>query len=139
MDGEQPPGHYEVGYGKPPQHSRFQPGRSGNPNGRPKGSRNLFTQVLRAGNEKVTVVKDGRRMKLTLLEVIVRQQFKQAATGNHSATRTVLNLVQGVEAQAAQELERASRTEERSLTESDASVLANLQARFFGQENPDDV
>ena len=33
MDGEHPPGNYEVGYGKPPQHSRFQPGRSGNPTG----------------------------------------------------------------------------------------------------------
>ncbi len=26
---------YEVGYGKPPAAHRFQPGRSGNPNGRP--------------------------------------------------------------------------------------------------------
>ena len=31
---------YEVGYGKPPQATRFQPGKSGNPKGRPKGSRN---------------------------------------------------------------------------------------------------
>ena len=28
---------YEVGYGKPPQATRFQPGKSGNPKGRPKG------------------------------------------------------------------------------------------------------
>ena len=31
---------YEVGYGKPPKDSRFKLGQSGNPNGRPKGSRN---------------------------------------------------------------------------------------------------
>ena len=29
---------YKVGYGKPPKASRFKPGTSGNPGGRPKGS-----------------------------------------------------------------------------------------------------
>jgi len=31
---------YDVGFGKPPVRSRFEPGQSGNPRGRPKGSRN---------------------------------------------------------------------------------------------------
>ena len=35
-----PPRDYEVGYGKPPSHTRFKPGESGNPRGRPRGSRN---------------------------------------------------------------------------------------------------
>jgi hypothetical protein len=33
---EEPP-HYPVGYRKPPVHSRFKKGQSGNPRGRPKG------------------------------------------------------------------------------------------------------
>ena len=31
---------YEVGYGKPPKDTRFKPGQSGNPSGRPKGATN---------------------------------------------------------------------------------------------------
>ena len=34
-------GNHEVGYGKPPKHTRFKPGQSGNSKGRPKGVRNF--------------------------------------------------------------------------------------------------
>lgn len=139
MAGEQPPGDYEVGYGKPPKQSQFQPGKSGNPKGRPTGSRNLSTQMIRALSEKVTVVKDGRRVKLTMLEVIIKQQIKQAASGNAHATRIMLNLAQQIEAQTVQELERATRTEERPFSQEDASVLASLHARLFGKGGSDDA
>ena len=36
---------YEVGYKKPPIHTRFKPGVSGNPKGRPKGTKNLATDL----------------------------------------------------------------------------------------------
>jgi len=41
----QPDHDYEVGYGRPPVHARFRPGQSGNPKGRPKGSRNKRTAM----------------------------------------------------------------------------------------------
>ena len=42
-----------VGYGKPPKETRFKPGRSGNPRGRPKGSKNFNTILAKRLQELV--------------------------------------------------------------------------------------
>src|SRR5262245_29021911 len=46
-------GKYEVGYARPPLHSRFKRGQSGNPKGRPRGSRSVASVLHRILNEKV--------------------------------------------------------------------------------------
>jgi hypothetical protein len=48
-------GDYEVGYGKPPRQTRFKQGQSGNVQGRPRGSKNLTTVMLKELSEKVTI------------------------------------------------------------------------------------
>jgi hypothetical protein len=64
---------YEVGYGKPPRHTRFELGRSGNPRGRPGGSKNMSTLLSEALKEPVIVVENGRRRKIAKRQAIITQ------------------------------------------------------------------
>jgi Family of unknown function (DUF5681) len=55
---------YDVGYRKPPRHTRFAKGQSGNPRGRPPGAKNLKTLLSEALNETVIVSENGGRQRL---------------------------------------------------------------------------
>jgi len=80
-----------VGFGKPPRHRRFQPGTSGNPKGRPKGSRNFASVMTDELNDRVPVTENGRRRKITKREVMIKQVVNKAAGGDLKAVQTILN------------------------------------------------
>jgi hypothetical protein len=75
----------EVGYRKPPKRTQFKKGQSGNPKGRPKGSKNLFTLVERALDAKVPVVKDGKKARISKREAAATQLVNKAAGGDIKA------------------------------------------------------
>jgi hypothetical protein len=83
-------GNHEVGFGKPPKHTQFQKGHSGNPKGRPRGSRNASTLLDEALKEHVVVSENGRRRLVTKLEAILKQLVNKAAQGDHRATQLLL-------------------------------------------------
>jgi hypothetical protein len=85
---------YEVGYKKPPKHTRFQPGQSGNPNGRPAGSKSFRTLIDRELSTKVTVREGGRVLHLTKRELLVKQMIKKAIEGDHRSQQTLLKFDQ---------------------------------------------
>ena len=58
----------EVGYCKPPAHSRWKPGRCPNPRGRPKGALNFKTEVKLMLEAPVTVNDKGKPKKMTTLK-----------------------------------------------------------------------
>ena len=90
-------GDYDVGYAKPPVASRFAAGHSGNPRGRPKGSRNVATTLLRELGVTVTIQENGRRRKITKLEAIMKQQVNLAASGDQRSAQFIVGLVQTAE------------------------------------------
>ena len=86
---------YEVGRGKPPVHSRFKKGQSGNPRGpRPK---NLPALLVDALNEKGVVTIDGEHREITKREAVVTQLVNESAGANLRATKMLIDMLKDVE------------------------------------------
>lgn len=84
---------YEVGYGRPPKHTRFQKGRSGNPSGKKRpqeGPGQIFHRLLR---ENVTVTENGRRRAMSKLELVFSQLINKAASGNEKNFKLFLEVM----------------------------------------------
>lgn len=86
-----------VGYKRPPRHTRFRKGQSGNPRGRRKGSgvRSAAEKVL---ERKVMATVDGQRQKVPITEALVLQLAQKALAGDHRASREILRIADQVEA-----------------------------------------
>ena len=84
---------YEVGYGKPPKHTRFRKGRSGNPRGRPKGKKSVWPMLDAVLREKVTVLEGGQRKRITKMEASLKSLLDQAMKGNVPAIHKLLELI----------------------------------------------
>jgi hypothetical protein len=97
---DRPEGDCEIGRGKPPRHAGFQKGRSGNPKGRPKGSKNFATLLGQALDEKVSVTEDGRRRRVTKREVVAKQLVNKSAQADLRAIKQLVDIVERVERQS---------------------------------------
>ena len=69
---------YEVGYCKPPKEALFKKGQSGNPSGRPKGSKSLRAVIQEVLDTKVLVTIGGKRRKVTKKHLIVETAVNEA-------------------------------------------------------------
>jgi len=123
----EPTGDYEIGRGKPPRHAGFQKGRSGNPKGRPKGSKNLATLLAEALDEKVMVTEDGRRRRVTKRELVIKQLVNKSASADLRAIKQLTDIVQGVERRTAAS---AAPPSPPAFTAADEEVIAELKKRM---------
>lgn len=85
-------GERDEGYGKPPKRWQFKPGQSGNPKGRPKGSKNLATIFKEESMKLVAVREGGKSRKVAKRELVVAQITNKAAGGDLRAAITYFNL-----------------------------------------------
>ncbi len=86
-------GDYEVGYGKPPEHTRFQPGRSGNPRGRPKGTKNLKTDLIEELGEKILIREGDQSRRISKQRAVVKAVVTRTLKGDARAAGLLLSMM----------------------------------------------
>src|SRR5579864_5578944 len=101
-----------VGYKRAPVHSRFKPGESGNPKGRPRGETNLADLTKRVLNAPVWVTIAGKRQSMSTAEATIRKVMQDALRGDNRS----LNLLMEI-------LEMSGRTEDIAEEEREKRVI----------------
>jgi hypothetical protein len=117
---------YEVGYGKPPKSGQFAKGHSGNPKGRPKGTKNFASVVLKESRQPVRVNGPRGTRTVTKLEAAVMQIGNKAAQGELRAAREFFHLIDRSE----QVVSAATAPE--TLGEMDQLVMESILRRMEG-------
>ncbi len=85
-------GEYSVGYGRPPLHTRYQKGKSGNERGRPRRRMNYATVVQQILGERISF-RDGTRVRsVSKLEAMIHRQVFDALKGNTKSVTALVRL-----------------------------------------------
>ncbi|HEX3944700.1 MAG TPA: DUF5681 domain-containing protein [Rhizomicrobium sp.] len=122
---------YAVGYGHPPLHSRFAPGKSGSPKGRPKGQLNLETALKNELNRLITIREGDRSRRLKKGTAWIVKTVNGALNNDAKANATLVALLRAVV------LGQPSQAPaETPLTSDDQGLLANYLERH-GNSNDD--
>ena len=122
------PDDYEVGYARPPRHSRFVKGQSGNPRGRPRGAENIKTLLDEALNELVVVTDHGGRRKVSKRKAFITQIVNGGAKGNFRAVPILLAMLKDFES------DTALQATEPAYTEADRQIIQHIQARLWNKK-----
>jgi len=117
---------YAANYRKPPLHTRFKKGQSGNPRGRPK--KDLPALLVAALNEPVYVTTNGRRRKITKREAIVTQMVNESAGANLRATKMLIDMMKDIEKKTRAE----PPPEQHRFAPADEEVIKNVVERIRG-------
>jgi hypothetical protein len=109
----------------PPEKAKFKPGQSGNPEGRPKGSKNLATLIKEAAKHTVEATINGKKRKITTVQSALFQLASAAARGDPRAIPQFLDYVDDFEQRA-----EASRPTQFPFSAADLEVLKAIYERM---------
>lgn len=119
---------YAVGYGKPPVHTRFKKGRSGNPSGRPRATmaERVKALALKEAYRMVRVKEGETIVTLPAIQAILRGQLALAAKGNGPAQRAVIETVQAIERDVAAQAAASERAQAAAAPQSDLETARRI-------------
>jgi hypothetical protein len=86
-------GDYEVGYRKPPKHTRFKSGQSGNPRGRPKGTKNLKTDLMEELGEKIAIREGDQSRQVSKQRAVVKSLVTRTLKGDTRAASLLTSMM----------------------------------------------
>jgi hypothetical protein len=109
-----------------PRHhkTRFKDGQSGNPNGRPKGSKNFSTAINNELDQRVSVTENGRSRKVPKRDIVAKQVVNQSAEGNLKAMPILFKQIEKTEEAT------GSAGEMPVLADADRQVIARFHERI---------
>jgi hypothetical protein len=83
---------FSVDFRKPPKHSQFKPGQSGNPKGRPKGIKNAAKAIADVLNEKIAVRIGDKVRRIPKFEAILQSISAKALKGDAKSALVLIKL-----------------------------------------------
>jgi Family of unknown function (DUF5681) len=116
---------FSVGYGKPPAHTQFKPGQSGNPKGRRKGQRNVRTVVEEALNQRIRIREGDRTRSLTKLDGVILTMITGALKGDTKALASLIAVMRSLGMTG----EPPAATDQKPFTADDDSLIADFLRR----------
>ncbi len=116
---------FDVGYGKPPKSGQFKKGKSGNPKGRPKGTKNLKSDLQDELGEKIVISESGKTKKISKQKALVKGIAAKAIGGNVPAMKVLLDLIVRVTQDDPDSIP------EESLSAADKQILENFKSEIL--------
>jgi hypothetical protein len=125
---------FSVGYGKPPTHTRFKPGQSGNPKGRRKGQRNIHTVLDEALSQRIVIREGDRTRSLTKLDAVILTMVNAALKGDAKAQASLITMMRSLGLIG----EPPQPTNQEPFTPDDAALIEEYFQRHQGKSQPPD-
>jgi Family of unknown function (DUF5681) len=122
---------HDVGYRRPPQHSQFRKGASGNPNGRPRNRKNLRTDLTEELREMILVREGERPVKISKQRAIVKTLMAKTLKGDAAAANTLMNLILRL-----LDFDVAQAEMDQPLSSEETEILTVLEARLLRRSKP---
>jgi len=116
--------HYDIGYGKPPKHTQWKKGQSGNPKGRPRRDLNVSALLATLLVQRIVVRTGKTTTRRTRIEHLVHRLFERALEGDPRLMKMVFD--------EARKNEECGETDAPEMGQADREVIEAFIRRLKG-------